>query len=157
MYPIIAGMAKLPAFSLPGSDGRTWSSQDLKGTAFILYAYPKDATTGCTTEACDFRDAYARLNQAGLQIFGLSPDSLVSHQRFIAKQNLPFVLLADPEHAYAEKLGVWGDKQMYGKTYQGIIRSTFLVGLDGSIVREWRKVRVNGHVDEVLAAVADLS
>jgi len=156
MYPIIAGMAKLPAFSLPGSDGKTWSSQDLKGTAFILYAYPKDATPGCTTQACDFRDAYLRLHKAGVPVFGLSPDSVASHQRFIAKQELPFVLLADLEHAYATKLAVWGDKQMYGKTFQGIIRSTFLVGADGSILREWRKVKVTGHVDEVLAAVAEL-
>lgn len=149
-------MAKLPAFTLPGSDGKTWSSKELKGSPFILYFYPRDATPGCTVEACDFRDNFARLKKAKVPVFGVSPDTLKSHEKFIAKEQLPFVLLSDEGHAYAEKLKVWGEKQMYGKPVQGIIRSTFLVGADGSILREWRGVRVKGHVDEVLAAVAEL-
>lgn len=149
-------MAQIPAFSLPGSDGKTWASKDLKGSAYVLYFYPRDSTPGCTTEACDFRDSLGALKRAGVQIFGVSPDSLTSHQKFIAKQDLPFVLLSDEGHAYAEKIGAWGEKMMYGKTVHGIIRSTFLVGADGTMLKEWRKVKVKGHVVEVLAAAKEL-
>ena len=146
-------MAKIPAFSLPGSDGKTWSAKDLKGTPYVLYFYPKDSTPGCTTEACGFRDNLARLALRGVTLLGVSPDSLKSHATFIAKQDLNFPLLADTEHALAEKLGVWVEKSMYGRTYMGIERSTFLVGADGTILQSWRNVKVPGHVDEVLAAV----
>jgi thioredoxin-dependent peroxiredoxin len=149
-------MAKIPAFALPGTDGQTWSSKELKGSAYVLYFYPRDSTPGCTTEACDFRDNMARLKKAGVQVFGVSPDSLASHEKFIAKQSLSFVLLSDEGHAYAEKLKVWGEKMMYGKKVNGIIRSTFLIDAEGNIAREWRGVRVKGHVDEVLAAVKEL-
>lgn len=149
-------MAKIPAFSLPGSDGKTWSSKELKGSAYVLYFYPKDSTPGCTTEACDFRDNLARLKKAGVQVFGVSPDSLASHAKFIAKQGLTFVLLSDGDKALATKLGVYGEKMMYGKKVMGIIRSTFLVGVDGTILREWRGVKVKGHVDEVLEAAQTL-
>lgn len=145
-------MAKMPAFSLPGSDGRTWTNKDLAGKPYVLYFYPKDNTPGCTTEACDFRDAAKDIAKAGLTVLGISPDSITSHQGFIAKQNLNFTLLADEEHALAEKLGVWAEKTNYGKTYMGIVRSTFLVGADGVIVQEWRSVKVEGHVAAVLAA-----
>ena len=148
-------MAKIPAFSLPGSDGQTWSAKELKGTTYVLYFYPKDSTPGCTTEACDFRDNFARLALRGVKLFGVSPDSLKSHANFIAKQELTFPLLTDAEHVLAEKLGVWIEKSMYGRTYMGIDRSTFLVGADGTIVKEWRGVKVNGHVDEVVAAVEE--
>jgi peroxiredoxin Q/BCP len=149
-------MAKFPAFSLPGSDGKTWSLKDLKGRPFVMYFYPKDATPGCTVEACDFRDHQPDFGKAGVPVFGVSPDPLTSHAKFIAKQKLNFVLLADEQHALAEKLGVWGEKSMYGKKFMGIIRSTFLVDADGAIVQEWRKVSVDGHVAEVLEAVKGL-
>jgi thioredoxin-dependent peroxiredoxin len=148
-------MAKIPAFSLPGSDGKTWSSKELKGSTYVLYFYPKDSTPGCTTEACDFRDNFARLAMRGVKLFGISPDSLKSHANFIAKQELTFPLLTDAEHQLAEKLGVWIEKSMYGRTYMGIDRSTFLVGADGTIVEEWRSVKVPGHVDAVVAAVEE--
>ena len=146
-------MAKIPAFSLPGSDGKTWSAKDLKGTPFVLYFYPKDSTPGCTTEACGFRDNLARLALRGITVLGVSPDSLKSHATFIAKQDLNFPLLADTEHVLAEKLGVWIEKSMYGRKYLGIDRSTFLIGADGTILETWRSVKVPGHVDAVLAAV----
>ena len=148
-------MAKIPAFSLPGSDGQTWSSKELKGSTYVLYFYPKDSTPGCTTEACDFRDNFARLALRGVKLFGVSPDSLKSHANFIAKQELTFPLLTDEEHVLAEKLGVWIEKSMYGRKYMGIDRSTFLVGADGAIVKEWRGVKVPGHVQEVVAAVEE--
>ena len=144
-------MAKFPAFSLPGSDGRTWTLKSLAGKPFVIYFYPKDATPGCTVEACDFRDQQPDFAKSGIPVIGISPDPLTSHAKFIAKQKLNFVLLADEDHVLAEKLGVWGEKSMYGKTFMGIIRSTFLVGADGVIVKEWRKVKVDGHVAEVLA------
>lgn len=149
-------MAKFPAFSLPGSDGKTWALKDLKGKPFVVYFYPKDATPGCTVEACDFRDHQPDFSKAGVTVIGVSPDPLTSHAKFIAKQKLNFVLLADEKHELAEKLGVWGEKSMYGKTFMGIIRSTFLVGADGTIEKEWRKVSVDGHVAEVLEAVKGL-
>lgn len=146
-------MAKIPAFSLAGSDGKTWSAKDLNGTPFVLYFYPKDSTPGCTTEACGFRDNLARLALRGVTLLGVSPDSLKSHATFIAKQDLNFPLLADVDHVFAEKMGVWVEKSMYGRTYMGIDRSTFLIGADGSILESWRSVKVPGHVDAVLAAV----
>lgn len=149
-------MPKLPAFSLPGTDGATWTNKSLAGKPWILYFYPKDNTPGCTTESCDFRDAAPALAKAGLNVLGLSPDSIKSHQGFISKQELNFVLLADEEHALAEALGVWVEKSMYGKTYMGIERSTFLIDAKGAIAHEWRKVKVTGHVAEVLAAAASL-
>ena len=149
-------MAKLPAFSLPGSDNSCHSAASLKGTMAVIYFYPKDATTGCTQEACDFRDQYKALAKLGVQVFGVSPDPLTSHAKFIAKQNLNFVLLADESHELAEKIGVWKEKSMYGKSFMGIERSTFLIGADGTIVQEWRKVKVAGHVDDVLNAAKNL-
>jgi thioredoxin-dependent peroxiredoxin len=149
-------MAKFPAFSLPGSDGKTWSLKDLAGKPFVIYFYPKDSTPGCTVEACDFRDQQPDFSKAKVPVFGVSPDPLTSHAKFIAKQKLNFVLLADEDHALAEKVGAWGEKSMYGKTFMGVIRSTFLVGADGAIVQEWRKVKVDGHVAEVLEAAKGL-
>ena len=146
-------MAKMPAFSLPGSDGKTWSSKELRGTAYVLYFYPKDSTPGCTTEACGFRDNFARLTMRGVLLFGVSPDSLKSHATFIAKQHLNFPLLSDEKHELAEKLKVWIEKSMYGRKYMGIDRSTFLVGEDGAILQEWRGVKVPGHVDAVVEAI----
>lgn len=149
-------MAKIPAFSLPGSDGATHSAKSLLGSPYVLYFYPRDMTPGCTTESCDFRDNHAALAKLGVKVFGVSCDSLASHAKFIAKEGLNFVLLADEEHVLAEKLGAWGEKSNYGKTYFGIIRSTYLVAADGTIARSWSKVKVDGHVAEVVAAAKEL-
>ena len=149
-------MAKFPAFSLPGSDGKTWSLKELKGKPFIMYFYPKDATPGCTVQACDFRDQQPDFAKAGVPVIGVSPDPITSHAKFITKQKLNFVLLADEQHELADKVGVWAEKSMYGKTFMGVVRSTFLVDADGAIVQEWRKVKVEGHVAEVLVAAKGL-
>ncbi len=149
-------MAKFPAFSLKGSDGKTYKSKDLKGQPYIIYFYPKDMTPGCTTEACDFRDNMSKLKRAGVQVFGVSPDPLDRHDKFIDKYDLNFVLLSDEDKKLIEKAGIWVEKNMYGKKMMGVLRSTFLVDADGSIAQEWRKVKVKGHVDEVLAAAKAL-
>lgn len=146
----------MPAWSLPASTGETISSADVAGTPYVLYFYPRDNTPGCTTEACDFRDNLARLESAGVKVFGVSADSLKSHDKFVAKYDLPFPLLSDAEHELMEQLEVWGLKKFMGRESMGVIRSTFLVDGEGVIVREWRKVRVKGHVDEVLAAIDEL-
>ncbi|MBQ8481374.1 MAG: peroxiredoxin [Alphaproteobacteria bacterium] len=126
-----------------------------KGKTIVLYFYPKDNTSGCTKEACDFRDNINRLTSA-VQVIGVSPDSVTSHQKFQQKQNLNFTLVADTEHKLSEKYGVWKEKSMYGRTYMGIERSTFILDGQGQIIKEWRKVKVAGHVDEVLRALAEL-
>jgi len=132
------------------------SLADLAGTAFVLYFYPKDMTPGCTTEACDFRDNLARLQGAGVQVFGASKDSLARHDKFIDKHALSFPLLSDPDGSLCEAWGVWQEKKNYGRTYMGIVRSTFLVDGAGVVRQTWTKVRVKGHVDKVLAAVEAL-
>jgi thioredoxin-dependent peroxiredoxin len=151
-------MAKIPAFSLPGSDGRLHTAAEMRGRRWVLYFYPKDDTPGCTTEACDFRDRLAAspaaaAATAGHAVLGVSPDSAKRHAAFIVKHQLPFVLLADEEHVLAGKLGVWALKRNYGREYMGIVRTTFLVGPDLAILREWRGVKVKGHAEEVLAAL----
>ncbi|MBI3131294.1 MAG: peroxiredoxin [Acidobacteria bacterium] len=147
----------LPAFSLPDDQGTPVTNQDLLGKWTVIYAYPKDSTPGCTTEACDFRDNFARLKQAGAQIYGISRDNLKSHQNFIAKQELPFRLLSDPEKELLTPLGAFGKKIMYGKEVEGIIRSTFLIDPKGIIRAVWPKVSVKGHVVEVLTTLAKLA
>ncbi|MFW5830320.1 MAG: peroxiredoxin [Planctomycetota bacterium] len=144
-------MATFPAFSLPVTGGGTLARRDLTGSRYVIYCYPKDLTPGCTTESCDFRDNLSRLQTAGIRVFGLSPDPIAKHERFIAKHDLNFPLLSDTEHVLLEKLGVWKEKSLYGRTYMGVERSTFVVGPDHQIEREWRRVKVKGHVDEVLA------
>ena len=150
-------MTSIPAFSLPGSDGATHSAKSLLGSPYILYFYPRDMTPGCTTESCEFRDHHAGLKKLGVQVFGVSTDSLASHAKFISKEKLTFVLLADEQHVLAEALGVWKEKNMYGKTSMGIERSTFLIDATGHIANEWRKVKVDGHVAEVVAAATLLA
>ena len=125
------------------------SLNDFKGQRVILYFYPKDNTSGCTQEACDFRNNINRITTKAT-VIGVSPDSIKSHIKFKEKHDLNFLLISDPEHILAEKYGVWKEKSMYGKKYMGIERSTFLLDKDGNIEKEWRKVKVNGHVDEVL-------
>jgi len=142
-----------PAFSLESSEGKKVSLKDLKGKKVVLYFYPKDDTPGCTKEACAFRDAFKAYEDAGAVIYGVSPDDLKSHGKFINKFSLPFHLLADTDHAIAEKYGVWVEKSMYGKKYMGIERTTFVIDSTGKIARIFPKVKVDGHSDEVLAAV----
>ena len=146
----------LPEFEANATSGVKVSNTTHVGKTMVLYFYPKDNTPGCTTESCDFRDAQAELTAAGAQVLGLSPDSLKSHQGFIAKQSLNFPLLADEEHALSEALGVWVEKSMYGRTYMGIERSTFLIDGNGTVAVAWPKVTVKGHVDAVLAAAQAL-
>ena len=129
-----------------------FNEENLKGAKTVLYFYPKDNTSGCTKEACDFRDNMNRLT-AYANVIGVSPDSVASHQKFQQKQGLNFMLVADVEHELAQKYGVWKEKSMYGRKYMGIERSTFILDANGKIIKEWRKVKVVGHVDEVLVAL----
>ncbi|MBR1601051.1 MAG: peroxiredoxin [Alphaproteobacteria bacterium] len=139
------------------SKGKTFefSEEFLKEKITVLYFYPKDNTSGCTKEACDFRDNLNRLTNMA-QVIGVSPDNLTSHIKFQQKQNLDFVLVSDTEHKLSEKYGVWKEKSMYGRKYMGIERSTFIVDAQGNIVKEWRKVKVTGHVEEVLQVLKSL-
>jgi len=154
MSPLIG--TPLPAFTLQDDQGAAVTVKDFKGHWTVLYAYPKDSTPGCTTEACDFRDNLARVQSLGAQVYGISRDSLKSHQNFIAKQSLPFRLLSDPECALLKPLGAFGKKVMYGKEMEGIIRSTFLVDPKGVIRHVWPKVSVKGHVQDVLDTLLKL-
>jgi peroxiredoxin Q/BCP len=139
-----------PDFTLTASNGKPLSLSDLRGKWVVLYFYPKDETPGCTREACDFRDHVRQLESLGAVVIGISPDDLRSHDRFIMKHDLPFLLLSDTDHSVAEMYGVWREKNMYGRKIMGIQRSTFLIAPDGRIHRIWRKVKVEGHVDEIL-------
>lgn len=128
---------------------KEYSIADFKGKRIVLYFYPKDNTSGCTQEACDFKNSMNRLGSKA-EVIGVSPDSLKSHHKFREKQGLNFILLSDTEHKLAEKFEVWKEKSMYGRKYMGIERSTFVLDKEGNIEKEWRKVKVKGHVDEVL-------
>ena len=128
---------------------KEYSLNDFKGQKVILYFYPKDNTSGCTQEACDFRDNINRLTSF-VTVIGVSPDSIKSHLKFKEKQSLNFILLSDPEHKLAEAFNVWVEKSMYGRKYMGIERSTFVLDENLNIIKEWRKVKVKGHVDEVI-------
>ncbi|NLH48400.1 MAG: thioredoxin-dependent thiol peroxidase [Myxococcales bacterium] len=144
-----------PEFTLPDANERPVSLVDFRGRKVVLYFYPKDNTSGCTREACAFRDEAKRLARANAVIVGVSPDGAVSHQKFIAKYGLPFALLCDEDKVVARLYGVWKEKTMYGKKKMGIERSTFLIDEQGVLVREFRKVKVDGHLDQVLAALVD--
>ncbi len=145
-----------PAFTLDTDAGESLSLKDLKGQNVVLYFYPKDDTSGCTTEACEFRDLMPRFEKGSAVILGVSPDSVKSHQKFKAKYDLPFTLLADTEHAIAEKYGVWKEKSMYGRKYMGIERTTFLIDATGKLRRIFEKVKPAGHADEVAVALTEL-
>ncbi|HEX8917797.1 MAG TPA: thioredoxin-dependent thiol peroxidase [Chloroflexota bacterium] len=143
-----------PDFTLHRSGGGDVHLQDLRGKHVVLYFYPKDDTSGCTREACGFRDRHVDLESRDAVVLGVSRDSVASHNSFAQKYNLPFQLLSDPDHRVAEAYGVWKEKRSFGKTYMGIERSTFLISPEGIITRAWRGVNPDKHADEVLAALS---
>lgn len=147
---------KIPAFSLPATGGKTFKSSAAAGKKLVIYFYPKDNTAGCTREGEDFRDLHAAFRKAGAIVVGVSPDSLASHEKFKAKMAFPFELLSDEDRAVCNLFEVYKEKSLYGRKYMGVERSTFLVDADGVLRREWRKVKVPGHVQEVLTAVKAL-
>ncbi|MDE5414881.1 thioredoxin-dependent thiol peroxidase [Alkalihalobacterium chitinilyticum] len=144
-----------PDFKIPANTGETVSLSDYKGKNIVLYFYPKDMTPGCTTQACDFRDHHESFADVDAVILGVSPDPVDRHTKFIDKHGLPFILLADENHEAAEAYGVWKLKKNFGKEYMGIERSTFIIDKEGKIVKEWRKVRVKGHVEEALSYIRE--
>jgi peroxiredoxin Q/BCP len=148
--PVLSPGDEAPDFTLPATGGASVSLHDFRGRDVILYFYPKDDTPGCTTQACDLRDAYAEIERAGAVVLGVSPDNVASHDRFASKYGLPFPLLADTDHAVAEAYGAWGEKKMIGKKYMGIIRSTYLIGPDGKIKEVWSPVKPSDHIDDVV-------
>jgi peroxiredoxin Q/BCP len=147
---------KAPAFSLPSSSGKKLSLKDFAGKKLVLYFYPKDNTPGCTLEAQEFRDASAKLQKLGAAVLGVSKDSLASHAKFTEKQALNFPLLSDEDGAVLESYGAWGEKNMYGKKMLGIIRTTVVIDEKGVVRKVFSGVRVKGHVDKVLEALAEL-
>jgi len=147
---------KGPGFSLAADGGGKVSLKDFAGKPVVLYFYPKDDTSGCTKEALDFAAAAAKFKKLGVSIVGVSKDSVASHDKFKTKHKLNFALASDPDGAIIESYGSWVEKSMYGRKYMGIDRSTFLIDSKGRIAKIWRKVRVPGHVEEVLAASKDL-
>ena len=147
---------KAPDFELLNKEGEKISLSDFKGKPVVLYFYPKDNTPGCTTEACNFRDDYEDYRKQGVEIIGVSPDSVKSHTRFTSKHSLPFLLLADEDHKVCEMYGVWGKKKMFGKEYFGVLRTTFLIDKDGNIVKVFNGVKPAKHSKEVIAAFNEL-
>ena len=143
-----------PDFALKSDAGETVKLSDLRGKPVVLYFYPKDDTPGCTTQACGIRDVYAEFERAGAVVLGVSPDSEASHVKFREKYDLPFALLADPEHEVAELYGVWGEKKYMGRTYLGVQRTTFVIDAGGTVKRVLENVKPATHADDVLAALA---
>ena len=147
---------RAPAFTLTADDGSKVRLSDLKGRPVVLYFYPRDDTPGCTREACAFRDRKAELQKHGAAVLGVSTDSLESHCSFRDKFELNFPLLVDADHNVAERYGAWREKNMYGKKSMGIQRSTFLIDSHGKVAKVWKQVKVDGHDEQVLAALAEL-
>ena len=147
---MIAEGAPAPDFTLTSDSGTEVTLSKLRGKPVVLYFYPKDDTPGCTTEACEFRDAYDVFRERGAEVLGVSPDDVASHEKFKTKYELPFTLLADPDHAVAEEYGVWGEKKFAGKTYLGIKRSTFVIDADGKVARAMLGIKPAGHAANVL-------
>ena len=139
-----------PNFELQSDSGETVKLSELRGRPVVLYFYPKDDTPGCTTEPCEFRDAYDVFRERGAEVLGVSPDDVRSHEKFKTKHELPFTLLADPDHAVAEKYGVWGEKKFAGKSYMGINRSTFIIDGEGNVARALKGIKPAGHAAQVL-------
>ncbi len=142
-----------PSFTLAADDGSTISSEDLAGQRYVLYFYPKDDTPGCTTQACSLRDNFGQVTATGVQLFGVSPDSVAKHVKFREKYGLPFRLLSDSGHELAEQFGVWIEKTFAGRTYHGNERSTFVIGPDAKVERVMAQVKPAEHVDQLMAAL----
>ena len=153
--PLIEPGQKAPAFSLRDQQNNTHTLADYAGRPVVLYFYPKDDTPGCTTEACEFRDALPDFETSKAVVLGASILDEASKARFATKHSVTFPLLADADNAVAEKYGVWQEKSQYGRTYMGIVRTTYLIGPDGRVARRWDKVKVDGHAEQVLAAVKE--
>ena len=151
--PLVEPGRKAPAFALPDQDGKTHRLRDYVGRPLILYFYPKDDTPGCTREACAFRDALPDFKKGRAAVLGVSVLDTASKARFARKHELNFPLLADPEHAVADRYGAWQKKSLYGRTYMGVARVTYLIGPDGKVVRRWDNVKVDRHAADVLQAV----
>ena len=146
---------KAPEFELKDSQGKTHTLADFAGQTVVIYFYPKDGTPGCTKEACSFRDSYKDFRDAGVEIIGISPDTEKSHQKFQQKYELPFILLSDPDHAVCEKFGVWGLKKNYGREYEGVYRTTFIIDPKGMIKRVFKNVKPSDHSQEVLQVMQE--
>ena len=149
--------AKAPAFTATADDGKKVKLSEFKGKPVVLYFYPKDDTPGCTKEACAFRDRKEELTKLGAVVLGVSPDDVASHVKFREKYSLNFPLLADPDHSLAETYGAWREKNMYGKKSMGVQRSTYLIDGTGVVARVWKRVQVEGHDEQVLAALRELA
>jgi thioredoxin-dependent peroxiredoxin len=154
--PLVEPGRKAPAFSLPDQEGRKHQLKDYAGRPLIVYFYPKDDTPGCTKEACAFRDALPAFKKGKAAVLGVSVLDTASKAKFARKHKLNFPLLADPEHEVADRYGAWQKKSLYGRTYMGVARMTYLIGPDGKVVRRWDNVKVDGHAADVLRAVDEL-
>jgi thioredoxin-dependent peroxiredoxin len=152
----LAAGDKAPSFKIMTDEGETLSSSGLKGAPYVVYFYPKDDTSGCTKESIGFSDHLKKFEKAGVRVIGVSKDSLESHAKFRKKHKLKVTLASDPDIKMAEDWGVWGEKTLYGRKYMGMERATFLVNAKGVIAQAWRKVKVPGHVEAVLAAAGSL-
>lgn len=146
-----------PDFTLPTTEGRNVALDSFRGHPVVIYFYPADDTPGCTRQACGLRDVYGQITDAGAVVLGVSPDDEASHARFARKFNLPFLLLSDVDHAVSEQYGVWQLKNSFGKTYWGVVRSTFIVGPDGTLRHVWRGVKPDEHADKVLSALREMN
>ena len=147
---------KAPAFTLKDDSGDKVKLSDMKGDPVVLYFYPRDDTPGCTKEACAFRDRYDEIKALGVRLLGISADDAASHTKFREKYELPFPLLVDASHAVSEKYGAWREKNMYGKKSMGIQRSTYLIDAEGKVAKVWKRVKVDGHDQQVIDAVGEL-
>jgi thioredoxin-dependent peroxiredoxin len=149
--------APAPAFTLRDQNGDEWSLEGHRGQPVVLYFYPRDDTPGCTNQACDIRDNWAEFTEAGAVVAGISPDDVDSHERFAAKHDLPHTLLADPDKEVIEAYGAWGERKMYGKSYQGVIRSSVVIAADGTVAAVFDKIRPKDQAKKSLAAIRDLT
>jgi thioredoxin-dependent peroxiredoxin len=150
---VLSAGEQAPAFELLDNEGNLHKLSDFKGQTIVVYFYPRDDTPGCTKEACSFRDAYADFREAGVEVIGISPDNEGSHSKFINKYQLPFVLLSDPDHKVCDAFGAWGLKKMYGREYEGVFRTTFVIDPDGVIKHVFENVKPADHSQEVLEVV----
>jgi peroxiredoxin Q/BCP len=154
--PLVDPGRKAPAFSLPDQDGKVHRLKDYAGRPLVVYFYPKDDTPGCTKEACAFRDALPAFKKGKAAVLGVSVLDTASKAKFARKHKLDFPLLADPEHEVADRYGAWQKKSLYGRTYMGVARLTYLIGPDGTVARRWDNVKVDGHAADVLRAIDEL-